>query len=386
MNIYRQRSSSVVLATGGANPRIRAPPSDAPLLFSPTNTGHTPLHMSVALSEREITSLFLSHAKQLSLSLEGSACGYTALHLAVHFNQPEMAVLLLSNGANPNASLAGEMGGLAKNPLAEAAINNNPLMIRTLVGYGAEDRRHDALNYALSQDSTQPNGLKPEVIPLLFGSLVKCDENATKTLTQSRKESRSHRHKMAVVEWNGLDMTEFRPEWFYDSLNTCPLFVSQSLTENLCLKFINRLNISKNKLTFVPIEFFRLQNLTALNLSHNCLKELPEVVPMATDSMTPTWSCGSLNKLDISHNQLKELPIYLFELPQLSILDASHNQLTALPVSMWSAPKLSSLNCSHNSIQEIPTNLSDVMENYDIIDIAGANDPPGASVSSPTQS
>ncbi|XP_019849257.1 PREDICTED: leucine-rich repeat serine/threonine-protein kinase 1-like [Amphimedon queenslandica] len=385
MNIYRQRSSSVALAMGGANPRIRAPPSEAPLLFSPTNTGHTPLHMSVALCEREITLLFLSHAKQLSLSLEGSACGYTALHLAVHFNQPEMAALLLSNGANPNATLAGEMGGLAKNPLAEAAINNNPLMIRTLVSYGAEDRRHDALNYALSQDMTQPNGLKAEVIPLLFGSLVKCDENATKTLAQSRKEPRSHRHKMAVVEWNGLDMTEFKPEWFYDSLNTCPLFVSQSLTENLCLKFINRLNISKNKLTFVPIEFFRLQNLTTLNLSHNCLGELPDVVPMATDSTTPTWPCGSLNKLDISHNQLKELPIYLFELPQLSILDASHNQLTALPVLMWSAPKLSSLNCSHNTIQEIPTNLSYVMENYDIIDIAGANGPPGASVTSPTQ-
>ena len=385
MNMYRQRSASVTQLMGGANIRTRTTPPDVPLLFSPTSSGHIALHMTVALGEREILSLLLSHVKQLSLSLEESGCGFTALHLVVHLNQLDVAALLLGNGANPNSLLVGELPGLAKNPLAEATINNNPQMIKLLVSHGAEDKRHEALNYALSQEPGQSNGLKEEIIPLLFGSLVKCDENATKTMAHSRKEVRSLRHKMAVVDWSGLDMVEFRAEWFFNSLSNCPLFHSQSLTGTLCLNYVNHLNVSKNKLSSLPIEFFNLQNLTLLNVSHNHLKDLPEVLPVSsTPSMASSWPCGALSKLYLQHNQLKCLPLYLFELPNLSFLDVSHNQLTSLPVCIWTAPKLHSLNCSHNVIQEIPINLSE-LESYDVIDIGGAAGV-GASVASPTQS
>ena len=69
MNMYRQRSASVTQLMGGANLRTRTTPPDVPLLFSPTSSGHTALHMTVALGEREILSLLLSHVKQLSLLL-----------------------------------------------------------------------------------------------------------------------------------------------------------------------------------------------------------------------------------------------------------------------------------------------------------------------------
>ena len=369
INIYRHRSASGAMPAGINRPRIMTMSSTAPSLFAFTNSGHTPLHFCIVLNDSDMICTFLRYHKQLSLSLEGAQCGYTALHLAVRRNLIDLVHLLLKHGAQPNSTKSDpNLTMLNESPLAEATFNHNIDMVRLLIQFGAEDRRHEALNQSLSRIDED----NQELIPLLLGSLIKCDENATKhhlIHTQSRKEGKM-RLKMAVVDWSGLNLDTFKSEWIYESLGTCPFFSSQGLNASLCLKYVNHLNVSNNKLSELPIEFFHLPNLTILNASNNQIEALPRIV-MATepDPSQPMWPCAALSRLNLSKNLLKTIPDFLFELPHLSILDLSSNHLVALPMSIWSAPKLSMLNCSHNRIKEIPTNWPDVVNEYQIIDV-----------------
>ena len=376
INLYRSRSTSGALPASMARVRAVTMTTDAPSLLMMTGSGHTPIHLAVAMNQVDVIQSLLKYQKLLSLSLEQSGCGYTALHLAVHLNLLPIVTMLLSNGASPNSMLMKDVASLAKTPLSEATINNDLEMTQLLIKHGGDDRRHDALSYALSQDSSS---IKPEMIPLLLGSLIKVDESVAKPFihSQSRKEGGKVRYKMALIDWNGIDMEIFKPEWIHDSLDCCMFFKAQNLSAPFCFNYINQLNVSRNKLKYLPLEFFHLPNLTILNVSHNELQSLPHIdrVPAGADGNQMVWPCPVLSKLNISKNQLTEAPLFLFELPRLSNLDLSHNRLVSLPVTIWSAPKLNVLNCSHNKIKEIPTNLREVMDTYQFIDIAAPVSP-----------
>ena len=368
INLYRQRSTSG--ATPATFGRLHAPTCSQPpsTLLKKTNTGHTALHFATAQNDLETLHLFIRYQRALNISLDDESCGYTPLHLAIHLNFFDVAKLLLSNGAAPNSVLTDHSSCVfSGTPLADATVNKNKAMVELLVNHGAEDRRRDALNICLRQEDEENQAL----IPLLLGSLVKCDEIATKHLvhTQGRKDGK--RIKMAIVDWGNLDMGVLKPEWVQSSFGCCPFFVAQSLEAPLCLNYVNSLNISKNKLTELPIEIFHLINLTNLNVSHNQLTSLPELGPMgSTDQEQPVWPCSGLNRLILNSNQLPEVPEYIFNLPSLAFLDLSRNHLEKLPFSIWSAPKLNNLNCSNNRIKEIPTNWPDVKFQFEVIDVA----------------
>ena len=368
INLYRQRSTSG--ATPATFGRIHAPSCSQPpsALLKKTSTGHTALHFATAQNDLETLHLFIRYQRALNILLDDGSCGYTPLHLAIHLNFFDVAKLLLSNGASPNSVLTDHSSSVfSGTPLAEATVNKNKAMVELLVYHGAEDRRRDALNICLRQEDEENQAL----IPLLLGSLVKCDEIATKHLvhTQGRKDGK--RIKMAIVDWGNLDMGVLKPEWVPSSFGCCPFFVAQSLEAPLCLNYVNSLNISKNKLTELPIEIFHLKNLTNLNASHNQLTSLPELGPMGSmDQGQPAWPCSGLSRLILNSNQLSEVPEYIFNMPSLAFLDLSRNHLEKLPFSIWSAPKLNNLNCSNNRIKEIPTNWPDVKFQFEVIDVA----------------
>ena len=360
VSVNRQRSSS------GALPRPRAPSSfNNRSCVTSTVTGHNVIHFAVALNNLDILSYLVQLQKPLSISLDEQKCGYTPLHLAVHLKQIKSANLLLTSSALPNSMLTSKsISTMSTSPLAEATVNIDKNMVELLVKYGAEDRRHDALNLCFRQDDPNTNGL----VPPLLGSLVKCDEVNTKHLAQSQGRKEGKRLKMGVVDWGNLDMVEIKSKWVQDSLGNCPFFKQQGLESPLCFDYVSSLHLCKNNLTSIPIEIFHLKNLTHLNLSVNKLAILPDVVPTLQDNTNDhIWPCPNLSRLNVSSNRLKQLPEFLFEIPKLTFLDASKNVIEHLSCSIWCSPKLNNLNCSHNCINSIPSNWPDVKSQYLIV-------------------
>lgn len=89
-------------------------------------------------------------------------------------------------------------------------------------------------------------------------------------------------------------------------------------------KRLQVLYLSNNRLTEIPSDLFRtLQNLRFIDMSHNLLRTLPEV--LFTDE--------DLEQLDVSHNQLTKVPASSFTniaALSLNILDLSNNNIGSI--------------------------------------------------------
>jgi internalin A len=88
-------------------------------------------------------------------------------------------------------------------------------------------------------------------------------------------------------------------------------------------KFVNltTLDLSKNRLAFLPAEIGRLVNLTSLNLSNNKFESLPIEIGKLIN----------LTSLDISNNRLKSLPTGIQNLKKLKTLILDENSLPIPP-------------------------------------------------------
>ena len=95
---------------------------------SATMSGHTAIHLAVAVNDMKILSYLLKCCCELKLSPDANECSYTALHLAVYLNRADAVQLLLRRGANPNTRLDPtqlEKVSISRTPLTEATTNQN---------------------------------------------------------------------------------------------------------------------------------------------------------------------------------------------------------------------------------------------------------------------
>ncbi|KAK6486814.1 leucine-rich repeat and calponin homology domain-containing protein 1 isoform X5 [Huso huso] len=102
-------------------------------------------------------------------------------------------------------------------------------------------------------------------------------------------------------------------------------------------------DLSKNRLTEVPVEVCHFVSLEILNLYHNCVKVIPDAIV----------SLHMLTYLNLSRNQLSTLPACLCGLP-LKVLIASNNKLGALPEEIGQLNHLMELDISCNEITALP--------------------------------
>lgn len=167
----------------------------------PTMSGHTVLHLAVALKSTDILRVLLKHHRKLKLNYEASKCGYTPLHLAVFLNHIECAKLLLKCGANPNASLnfssllAEELSNISRSILSEAVINKNLNLLQLLIDYGGEDKGHSAIRICI------PSAEHRSFIVPLLGSLIHLDDG----LKVNKQTARVV--KSGIAEWGNLKLT-----------------------------------------------------------------------------------------------------------------------------------------------------------------------------------
>ncbi|NWS95957.1 LRCH1 protein, partial [Mionectes macconnelli] len=130
-----------------------------------------------------------------------------------------------------------------------------------------------------------------------------------------------------------------------------------------------RADLSKNRLTEVPVELCHFVSLETLNLYHNCIKNIPDAIvnlQMLTYlnlsrnqlSSLPACLCGlPLKVLIASNNKLGSLPEEIGQLKQLMELDVSCNEITALPQQIGQLKSLKELNVRRNYLEVLPQEL-----------------------------
>ena len=360
---YSRVTGSILLET---SEHLSFPLSSKPVqakFGAPTLSGHTVLHLAVAMNNLEILSHLLKHLKDLSMSIDANDCHYTPLHLAVYLNHFEAAQILLRKGANANSRIDSsncEKVTLSPTPLAEAAINKNLRILHLLLEYGGEDKHHDALKACLPMRHCEM------IVPLL-SSLIKCDDAYKSSKQPTRKERQ--KIKMGTIDWSNLQLTEIHPSWIAEALPVCMFLRAQSIDGSKLFECVTSINISHNKLTSLPSTIFQLPKVSFLNASNNRLEILPEINMVFNSKMdTYEWPCSGLTKVLLSKNQLSSLPEFLFDLPNLHHLDLSYNRFRTLPFAIWNSPKLYHFNCSHNQLEAIPTNWPQVLQSCTVLD------------------
>lgn len=113
--------------------------------------------------------------------------------------------------------------------------------------------------------------------------------------------------------------------------------------EALCtLTYINLSNVS---IKTVPKEIFMFSSLKVLDLSKNKLTELP----LSNDFVNEV----TVAEMDLSENRLRFVPELLFSLPMLESLSILSNAIEAMPANWWRAAKLQRLDLSNNKIKVI---------------------------------
>ncbi|XP_006884269.1 PREDICTED: leucine-rich repeat and calponin homology domain-containing protein 3 [Elephantulus edwardii] len=110
-----------------------------------------------------------------------------------------------------------------------------------------------------------------------------------------------------------------------------------------------RADLSRNRLSEIPLEACHFVSLENLNLYQNCIRYIPEAI----------LNLQALTFLNISRNQLSTLPIHLCNLP-LKVLIASNNKLVSLPEEIGHLKHLTELDVSCNEIQTIPSQIGNL--------------------------
>ncbi|XP_041066942.1 leucine-rich repeat and calponin homology domain-containing protein 1 isoform X3 [Carcharodon carcharias] len=105
-------------------------------------------------------------------------------------------------------------------------------------------------------------------------------------------------------------------------------------------------DLSKNRLSEIPLELCHFVSLEMLNLYHNCIKVIPDSI----------INLQTLTNLNLSRNQLSTLPLCLCALP-LKVLIASNNKLVSLPEDIGQLKCLMELDVSCNEITALPQQM-----------------------------
>jgi hypothetical protein len=162
--------------------------------------------------------------------------------------------------------------------------------------------------------------------------------------------SRKVRSHLVRAQEKSLSSLSLREE----SIEQCPREIASCVP-------LRTLDLSINKLAFLPPEIDRLVNLKTLVLRRNYFAEFPH----------PVLSLQSLETLDISFNQLSFLSEDLSLLSSLNTLDVSHNTLEALPRAIGAMRKtIRNIHATHNKVQTLPMELGQCVELH-VLDLEG---------------
>jgi Leucine-rich repeat (LRR) protein len=184
---------------------------------------------------------------------------------------------------------------------------------------------------------------------------AKFDETMRAEEQEKLQKALSAPEKVTKLELNGGKLTSL-PEDFTKLQNLRELAIHDNATLDfpavltLLAKIpaLERLDLAETDLSKLPAEIGGLVNLKELLLWHNGLKTLPEEI-------------GSLQKLEwinLAMNSIERLPASMRKLRRLTHLDLSQNGLKSVPGAVFEMPALKSLDLSKNyDLASIPADI-----------------------------
>ncbi|KAM6202380.1 leucine-rich repeat serine/threonine-protein kinase 1 [Rhynchocyon petersi] len=131
----------------------------------------------------------------------------------------------------------------------------------------------------------------------------------------------------------------------------------QSTDGIICSRLLE-IDISNNKLSYLPPGVLHLSKLQKLKASKNYLEKLFE-----GENATNWIGLRKLQELDVSDNRLTELPeVFLHSFKSLTCLNVSRNNLRVFP-DPWSCP-LKCCKASKNALESLPDKMAVFWKNY----------------------
>ena len=174
-----------------------------------------------------------------------------------------------------------------------------------------------------------------------------------------------------------LDMTSNDVITYGDVKNMTQLICDNNGIENIkgigLFTKLTDLQITKNKITNIPVEISNLTNLQKLNLNYNLLTSIPSTI--GSLSRLEILNCGSnrltsipseignlanLQILDLSSNGFTTVPSFIGNLINLEYLDFSGNLLTSLPTTIGNLIKLKSIGLHENQLTSLPIEIGNL--------------------------
>ncbi|XP_026692033.2 leucine-rich repeat protein 1-like [Ciona intestinalis] len=177
----------------------------------------------------------------------------------------------------------------------------------------------------------------------------------------STKQVEKVKTKMIITAQKDYPVTSSFPSSLERlSVNTCNLARVDGRV--MKLKHLTALNLSNNKIKNLPEQLAHMPMLCELDVSHNVISDFQMELCNANLPL-----CKQLKNLNLSHNNIQQLPDCFSELSELWSLNISHNQIKILPRQMGKLKKLAKLNASHNQLKFLPFSITFLsLENLDL--------------------
>lgn len=189
-------------------------------------------------------------------------------------------------------------------------------------------------------------------------------------LQQKKNRARNSDHGLEIakniISTSGRDTISL--DFSYLKLSALPEEISK-------LNQLEYLDLRYNNLRSFPKPLYNIRNLKSLNISHNCIENLDidfrrllSLKALYADHSKIEKLSGyftseaSLTKLSIAYNKIKELPKEMFELEQLNSLDIGHNMISSLSSSIARLQSLKQLICEENKISDLPSEIGTLTE------------------------
>ncbi|XP_023158536.1 leucine-rich repeat-containing protein 58 [Ceratitis capitata] len=158
----------------------------------------------------------------------------------------------------------------------------------------------------------------------------------------------------------------------YGRMNLTEITLEDDLHAKKALKThkdFETLLLNHNRLRLLPSALIKFTNLKVLDLSSNCLTQLPEAIcnlslvtliaknnNLTNKSLPKTFVMRNsvLKELNLSGNQLTHFPEQVVELKQLRYFYAGANKINAISKDIWKMQSLQVLSLGGNLITDVP--------------------------------